>query len=141
MLQVLHSELAGRSPPRWPLQATLDHPHRPSYPAIVVRREFSQFTRTNLSQGHISLFIQCIVPLCLPDLHGHLRDTACKIKLQKETIFTSFLLLLISSSVLPLFLNWAAREAAAAAFSLSLILLQLDAAKVSRNFWKQLGQC
>ena len=34
-----------------------------------------------------------------------------------------------------------AREAAAAAFSLSLILLQLDAAKVSRNFWKQLGQC
>ena len=79
VLQVLHFELAGRFPPMWQLQGTPDHPHRPLYPEVVVSQVFSQSKLlTNLCQGHIPLFVQCIVPLCFPDLDGHLREKACK---------------------------------------------------------------
>ena len=57
VLQVQHSGRAAQSPPKSPLQATHDHPHRPLYPEEATLYSLSTRLNTNLCQGNVPLFI------------------------------------------------------------------------------------
>ena len=124
--RALRFERAGQSPPGWLWPRTPSRLRHLLCPGEGFGGQQDYSSHSHLCQWNVSLLVQCVIPFCFPDLHGHLEDRDQINRTHSVCLqVTSFLLLLISSSVFPLFLNWAARDAAAAAFSLSLILKQL----------------